>query len=121
MTEEKANELISLRYALSGGAIYGSSHAPLLLDGHDPFFGWEILLNKGEGHTMGMSACCVGMVTAWERKFKPIAVSLLDSEIWIYIETRKDGSGQSQIELEGKLEAWLGKLKHEWKVLDKVL
>jgi len=121
MTDEKANELISLRYALSGGAIYSASHAPLLLDGYDPFFGWEILLRKDKVHTMGMSACCEGMVTAWEREFKPIAVDLLDSEIWVYIEVRKDGTEQSQIELEGKLEAWLGKLKHEWKQIDQTL
>jgi len=121
MTEEKANELISLRYALSGGAIYDSSRAPLLLDGRDPFFGLEIVLDKKRGHTMGMAACCEGMVTTWERKFEPIPVYLLDSEIWVYIEIRDDGSGRSQIELEGKLEAWLGKLKHEWKGLDKTL
>ena len=121
MTDEKANELISLRYALSGGAIYADSHAPLLLSGHDPYFGWEIPLDKGATLTMGMGACCIGMVTAWEKEFRPIAVPLLDSEIWIYIDVREDGTQQSQIELEGKLEAWLGKLKHEWGGLDKVL
>ena len=85
MTEEDQQTLKELKYSLTGVKKSFPSHAPLLGNSEQWWYGKEVTLRVDENYVIGIAAICTDWQACWDLKWRPQRINLGDDSIWVYI------------------------------------
>jgi hypothetical protein len=112
MNEEDQQTLKELKYSLTGVKKSFPSHAPLLGNTHQWWYGREVRLDVDKDYVIGVAAICTDWQAAWDLAWRPTRINLGNDSIWVYIHQNYWESTPESID--HVVLTWATKLKEEF-------